>query len=104
VNVVRGQIVQAHIGLAEPKLLVVVSNNRRNQHLNTMLGVPLTTTPPRVPQVSIVPIPEGEGVYGWARCDDIEWVEEEGVLRVVSALSPATMLAINSGLRAALAL
>lgn len=103
-NVVRGQVVQAHIGLDEPKLLVVVSNNGRNRSLDTVLGVRVTTTPPRRSQASIVAIPDGEGVHGWARCDDIEWIEQEGVLKVVTALSPNTMLAINTGLRSALAL
>lgn len=40
----RGQVVRADINLDEPKLFVVVSNNRRNARLGDVLGARLTTS------------------------------------------------------------
>lgn len=97
----RGQVVQADIGLAEPKLFVVVSNNRRNRNLGQVLAARLTTTPkPRIP--SIVPLSHDDGLSGSVVCDDIVEIYEDEVLGVRGALSPITMRAVNDGLRAAL--
>lgn len=100
----RGQVVRADIGLDEPKLFVVVSNNRRNKALPSVLAVRLTTsTKPSLP--SIVPMPEGECVQGRAVCDDVVeiWPADE-VLGVIGALSPRTVVELDAGLAAALGL
>lgn len=98
----RGQVLQVAIAdVPEPKLCVVVSNNRRNNALQTALVVRLTSsTKPDIP--SIVPIPNNEVFYGVAVCDDIFEVFEDEVLAVRGGLTPATLAAIGDGLRAAL--
>lgn len=97
----RGQVVRAEIGLDEPKLFVVVSNNRRNQALPQVLTVRLTTSEkPGIP--SIVELGHPEVFSGRAVCDDIVEIYEDEVRSVVGALSPNAMQAIGAGLTAAL--
>lgn len=97
----RGQVVLADIGLEEPKLLVVVSNNRRNQRLPQVLAARLTTTrKPSIP--SIVELTHPEVFVGRVSCDDIVEVYENEVLEVRGALSPRAMRAVGAGLAAAL--
>ncbi|MGW6279403.1 type II toxin-antitoxin system PemK/MazF family toxin [Kribbella sp. NPDC055071] len=99
----RGQIVRADIGLDEPKLFVVVSNNRRNQSLQQVLAVRLTTTSkPTIP--SIVELVHPEDFVGRAVCDDIVELYQDEIGAVIGGLSPAAMRGINSGLAAALGL
>lgn len=102
---VRGQILQVQFEhIDEPKLMLVVSNNVRNQKLGSVLAVRLTTTrKPRLP--SIVDL-EGtsESVHGHIVCDDIIEVYEDEVLTVRTTLSPTTMSRVNTALAAALAL
>lgn len=100
---VRGQILRVEIGLSEPKLVVVVSNNFRNRRLNSVLAVRMTTTPkPTIP--SIVELPANGNFEGRVICDDIIEIFEDEVLGVVGAVDPITLRSINDGLRAALAL
>lgn len=97
----RGQVVQAEIGLDEPKLFVVVSNNRRNRALPQVLGVRLTTTPkPNIP--SVVSLGHSEAFVGAAVCDDIVELYEDEIVKVTGALSAHAMRAIAAGLAAAL--
>jgi mRNA interferase MazF len=97
----RSQVVRAEIGLDEPKLFVVVSNNRRNRQLPQVLAVRLTTTDkPNIP--SIVQLGHPEVFVGAAVCDDIVELYEDEVLGVTGALSVRAMRAIGAGLSAAL--
>ncbi|BBH16438.1 hypothetical protein Back2_07250 [Nocardioides baekrokdamisoli] len=102
-SLTRGQVVRADIGLDEPKLFVVVSNNRRNRALPTILGVRLTTSP-KPPMASIVEFGQDEVFVGRACCDDITALWEDEILSVVGAISPRGMSAIRDGLGAALGL
>lgn len=96
----RGQVVRADVGLGEPKLFVVVSNNRRNRQLGDVLAARLTTSPkPALP--SIVELPN-ETLTGRVVCDDIVALYRDEIRGVVAALSPLAMVAINRGLAAAL--
>jgi mRNA interferase MazF len=96
----RGQVVRADVGLNEPKLFVVVSNNRRNQRLGDVLAARLTTsTKPSIP--SIVEL-EGERLSGRVVCDDILPLYEGEIVSVVGGLTPRTMRSIDLGLAAAL--
>ena len=57
----RGQVIRAEVGLDEPKLFVVVSNNRRNARLGSVLAARLTTSDkPAIP--SIVKLNETEAM------------------------------------------
>ena len=98
---VRGQVVRADIGLDEPKLFVVVSNNRRNRNLQQVLAVRLTTSS-KPPIPSIVELVHPEAFIGRAVCDDIVEIYENEVLEVLGGLSPLAMRAMNAGLSAAL--
>lgn len=98
----RGQVVRADIGLAEPKLFVVVSNNRRNGQLGDVLAARLTTSP-KPPIPSIVEL-TNETLTGRVVCDDIVALYQDEIRGVVAALSPLTMGAIDRGLAAALGL
>lgn len=99
---VRGRIYSAVIPpLDEEKYFVVVSNNRRNEALEQVLAVRLTTSPkPRL--ASIVELATGESFVGRAVCDDIVEIYESEVRRDLGALSPHAMQAISRGLMAAL--
>jgi mRNA interferase MazF len=97
----RGHVVLADVNLDEPKLFVVVSNNRRNQRLPQVLAARLTTSPkPNIP--SIVELSHPEVFVGRVICDDIVEIYENEVLEVRSALSPRAMRAVGMGLAAAL--
>ena len=91
----------AHIGLNEAKRLLVVSNNRRNRPLQSVLAVPLTTSKkPDIP--SVVPLHREDQMTGFACCDDIIEIFEDEVVQVVGALTPSTMARVSRGLGAAL--
>jgi mRNA interferase MazF len=95
--------VSADIGLGEPKLFAVASNNSRNAHLPQVLAVRLTTSPkPALP--SIIELGHPEAFVGRAVCDDIVELYESEIVSVVGALSPIAMRAVGRGLSAALAL
>lgn len=97
----RGQVVLANVGLDEPKLFVVVSNNRRNQQLQQVLAARLTTSPkPSIP--SIVELSNPEAFVGRVVCDDIAEIYQDEVIEIRGALSPRAMRAVGLGLAAAL--
>lgn len=99
----RGQVIRADINLDEPKLFVVVSNNRRNRQLPDVLTARLTTSAkPSIP--SVVELDQSDGLVGRVVCDDILPIYEDEVLGVVGALSPRTMSSVGRGLVAALGL
>lgn len=102
-SLLRGQVVRADIGLDEPKLFVVVSNNSRNRNLPSVLGVRLTTSA-KPPLPSIVEITGREVITGRAVCDDIVELWSDEVIATLGALSVPAMEGINRGLAAALAL
>ncbi len=94
----RGQVVRADLGLGEPKLFVVVSNNRRNQQLPQVLAARLTTT--RKPDIpSVVQLGHPEAFNGYVVCDDIVEVYQDEVVSVAGALSPRAVHAVNQVLR-----
>ena len=102
---VRGRVYRARpSGFRDDKYFLVVSNNSRNRHLDSVLVVRFTTTPkPALP--SIVEIPPTEVVPGGrVVCDDIYDLYEDEVKADIGAVSPRTMAAVEDGLRAALAL
>jgi len=97
----RGQVVLANIGLSEPKRLVVVSNNRRNRALQSVLAARLTTSPkPTLP--SIVALTHDDPMTGHVCCDDIIEVFDDEIVRLLGALAPGTMARVGAGLAAAL--
>lgn len=103
VPTVRGHVLRVNIGLDEPKLVVVVSNNPCNRRLDSVLVVRVTTSPkPNIP--SIVELDDSSSFAGRIVCDDIFEVYEDEVVGVAGAVGHATLARVDEGLRAALAL
>lgn len=99
----RGQVFHADVRESGPHYLLVVSNNQRNTHLHDVLVVQLTTTPPRSPRYSYVPLENGlDSFEGWVKCDNIGPISRDELGPVKGALSPGTMRRVNTGLAAAL--
>lgn len=102
---VRGRIYRARPeGFTTDKFFLVVSNNIRNRALDSALVVRFTTSAkPLLP--SIVEVPAGEVLPGGrVVCDDIYELFADEVTADMGALTPTTMRAVDSGLKAALAL
>lgn len=99
---VRGRVYAAVVPpLDTEKFFIVVSNNQRNAALPQALAVRLTTSAqPRL--ASIIELSVHDPFEGRALCDDIAELYEDEVRRDLGALSARTMLAIGSGLKAAL--
>lgn len=97
----RGQVIRAEIGLDEPKLFLVISNNRRNSHLPQVLAARLTTS--KKPTIaSVVELKNPEVFVGSVVCDDIVEIYQDEVLSVVGALTRDAMRSVGRGLKAAL--
>jgi mRNA interferase MazF len=101
----RGQIFHIDEEGVGPHYWLVVSNNRRNAHLDQVLTVMLTTTRPRSPRASWVPLVKGQDSFeGWVNCDDIGPHYRADLGSVRGALPPATMRRVDAGLAFALGL
>ncbi|MDJ0344346.1 type II toxin-antitoxin system PemK/MazF family toxin [Streptomyces sp. H10-C2] len=99
---VRGRIYMADIG-AGRKPWLVVSNNARNRALSDCLAVRLTNSvKPDLP--SIIQLGPADPLVGRALCDDVALLYRSDLEEDRGALSPATMVKVAAGLRAALAL
>jgi mRNA interferase MazF len=104
-NLVRGQVCAATIPpMDQEKYYLVVSNNRRNKALETVLVARITSS--EKPNLSsIVSLPAGECVYGRVLCDDlVEMWPDDDVRTILGGLSTAAMRLVDAGLRSALAL
>jgi mRNA interferase MazF len=101
-RLVRGQVVRADVGLAEPKRFLVVSNNQRNQNFDQVLTVRMTTTT-KPDRPSIIKLGAADAPHaGYIVCDDIVTVWEDEVIDVLAGISPITMRRVELGLLAAL--
>lgn len=98
----RGRVYLVDAGYG-PKPWLCVSNNSRNQYLGTWIGVRLTTTP-KTARRTIVETIADDGLSGRVLCDDIEQLGHDEIRKDMGALSPATMILVQDGLRAALSL
>lgn len=101
----RGQVFHVDLEETGRRFHLVVSNNRRNAHLHNVLTVMITTTPPRSPRPSYVPLTMGLDPFeGWANCDRIGPVQTDELGPVKGALSVPTMRLVDIGLATALSL
>lgn len=101
----RGQVFHVDLEGTGRHYHLVVSNNRRNAHLHDVLTVMITTTPPRSPRASYVPLTKGLDPFeGWANCDDLGPVFSADLGPVQGALSAPTMRLVEIGLAVALSL
>jgi len=103
-DLVRGRVYGAVLSerLGE-KPYLVVSNNRRNRALDTVLAVRVTTSP-KPALASIVATTSDDPIAGHVLCDDIVEVWPDEIRRDLGACSPTTMKRVGDGLRAALGL
>lgn len=100
-EVSRGVVYQVDLGHgAKPWL--VVSNNRRNRALDTVLALRITTTLRSMP--TRVDLADTDPLVGQVLCDDLEQVYVTELGERLGALSPSTMRRVAQGLRVALAI
>ncbi len=98
----RGTVYWADLGSGR-KPWLVVSNNGRNRYLGTMLAVRITTsTKPSMP--TIVELSAGDPLVGRVLCDEVALMYPEDVSGFAGGLMLETMMRVDAGLRAALAL
>lgn len=80
---------------------VIVSNDRRNRNLKTVLGCRIADG--EYPgQPTVVALPEDEGIAGSVVCDDVTLLRQGELADPKTVLSPATMAAVSAGLCLAL--
>lgn len=98
---VRGNVYFAHTDYGD-KPFLVVSNNARNKAFDSAIAVRITTTPPKSPRPSVVPLNSGDPLVGYVLCDSIETLWDDEPVRHSGALTLATMHKVGEGLKAAL--
>ncbi|MCW6005542.1 type II toxin-antitoxin system PemK/MazF family toxin [Micromonospora sp. CPCC 205371] len=98
----RGQVYWAEVGGIGRKPWLVVSNNRRNKHLQSVLAVRITTTDRHAGMPTVVPLSQDDPLVGYVVCDDLGPVYRDEIVEPAGALSGRTMLAVNAALRVAL--
>lgn len=100
----RGRVYLANLAESgdAPKPWLVVSNNARNRGLGSALAVRITTTAKYADLATVVELPAGECVVGWARCDELTTLWPDEPVRELGGLSPRAMRGIELGLLAAL--
>ena len=98
-DIFRGQVYLAkHPDLEDKKYFLVVSDNRRNKKLNTVLCVRLTTTDKSgIP--TCVAIPKHEGMGGFVVCDDIYIFLEDELVKPATSLTDRTMYLVEQALK-----
>jgi len=97
----RGQVFRVDLGHG-PKPWLVVSNNERNRHLETVLAARITTNgkPGRLP--TVVALSTDDPLIGNVLCDDLIQLYRDDDLAhapTLGALTPATMRAVSVALR-----
>ena len=99
----RGQVYMVTIeDLRKPWL--IVSNNARHAQLDNALAVRITTTN-KPDLASIVKLTHADRpLVGSVLCDDIAIIWHDELEEVAGALTMSTMMRVDAGLRAALAL
>ncbi len=101
----RGQVFHADIDGIGTHYWLVVSNNQRNFHLSDVLTVLITSTAPRSPRLSYVPLTSGQDPFeGWVKCDDLGPLVKDELGPAKGALSGPTMRRVDTGLAFALSL
>lgn len=97
----RGQVYRCDMGHGL-KPWLVVSNNGRNAHLDTVIAIRITTTARDLPTwVALTP---ADPLAGYAIADDIEQLYQDELGHYQGSLTRATMARVNHALGLALAL
>jgi len=101
----RGEVYSVVLGTLESKPYLVISNNSRNRFLDSVLAARITTTnKAQVP--TAVPLDTTDPLMGYVFADDIVEIfhDELETAPCMGALSPRTLLRVNTALRQALGL
>ena len=97
----RGQVYRCDLGQGL-KPWLVVSNNGRNQRLDSVIAIRITTTARDLP--TWVELSAADPVTGYAVADDIEQLYQDELGQYQGGLTRATMARVNHALGLALAL
>lgn len=100
----RGQVFWAEVAGVGRKPWLVVSNNRRNRQLESILAVRITATDRYAGMPTVVPLTHDDPLVGYVVCDDLGPLYRDEIVESAGALSGRTMLAVNGALRIALAI
>jgi mRNA interferase MazF len=97
----RGQVFRVDLGYGR-KPWLIVSNNQRNRHLDTVIAARITMTalPAHVP--TVVPLAPDDPLVGYVLCDDLVQLYRDELDTKLGALTPATIRAVSAALRVAL--
>ncbi|WP_433663515.1 type II toxin-antitoxin system PemK/MazF family toxin [Nocardia sp. CA-128927] len=99
----RGQIYRADYGHG-PKPWLIVSNNRRNRQLSRVVAVRITTTDKYASLPTMVPLSTADPLVGYIVTDDLQQLPRDGLTAFLGAVSPATIMAVNTALKLVLAI
>ncbi|KAA2266108.1 type II toxin-antitoxin system PemK/MazF family toxin [Solihabitans fulvus] len=100
---IRGQVYRVDLGHG-PKPWVIVSNNVRNRQLDDVLAARITTTDKPVLPTVVRLSSADQPLVGSILADDIVQLYRDELATPVGALSPQTLMKLNSALAIALAL
>lgn len=97
----RGHVYRADEGFGG-KPWLVVSNNRRNRSLDTVIGVRVTMTDRKISLPTIVRLTSADPLAGFVLVDDLEQIYRTELATYLGAVSPRTMQLVSAALRVAL--
>ncbi len=100
----RGQVYWADVAGIGRKPWLVVSNNQRNRHLDSVLAVRITTTGRYAGMPTVVSLSHNDPLVGYVMCDDIWPIYRDEVSDSAGALAQPTMRAVSQALKAALSI
>lgn len=97
----RGQVFRVDLGYGS-KPWLIVSNNHRNRHLDTVIAARITTTMKNAHLPTVVELTKSDPLVGVVLCDDLVQLYRDELDPSMGAFSPSTMQAVSAGLRVAL--
>jgi mRNA interferase MazF len=97
----RGQVFRVDLGHGR-KPWLVVSNNLRNHHLDSVVAARITTTVKNTHLPTVVPLASGDPLVGVVLCDDLVQLFRDELDTMLGTLTPSTMRAVSAGFRIAL--
>jgi mRNA interferase MazF len=100
----RGQVFRVDLGHGV-KPWLIVSNNLRNRHLDTVLAARISSTGEDIHMPTVIPLSHGDPLVGNVLCDDlVQLYRDEDLERasLVGVVPPATMRAVSLALRVVL--
>jgi mRNA interferase MazF len=97
----RGQLFWLDLGYG-PKPWLIVSNNQRNRHLDSVIAARVTTTHRNAHQPTVVALHHDDPLTGWVLVDDLHQLYRDELDRPVGSVTASTMTKVSAALRIAL--